>query len=179
VIAQYDADIRWHDAAAGLRDLFAKTSFECEVATDAAYRDAVARKQDLADLVRGSRPRRADADATVTDWSKIAARPPLMQRLNLAYQKRLTKWLSDPGTFRRNRADIAHEAQIVALLAEIIHREAFEFSDDETFSGYASDLRQAASDTSAGARDDNFERCQAATGRAGKACSSCHEGYRG
>jgi hypothetical protein len=178
VTAQYGG-ARWQDAAAGLRELFARAGFNCKVGTDESYRAATACKQDLADLVRGGRPQLAKAEATVADWSKVAARPPLMQRINVAHQERLTKWLADAATFRRNQSEIAHEAQIVAMLAEVIHREAFEFWDDETFVGYANDLQQAASDVAAAATADDYERAREAIGRATNACANCHDGYRG
>ncbi len=179
VTAQYGNDARWQDAAAGLRELFSLAGFNCRVGTDESYRAATVGKQDLADLVRGGRPQVAPADAAVPDWSKVAARPPLMQRINIAHQERLTKWLADANSFRRNQPDVAHEAQIVALLAEVIHREEFEFCDDETFVGYANELRQAASDVSAAATAGNFEQAREAIGRATKACADCHDGYRG
>ena len=65
------------------------------------------------------------------------------------------------------------------MLADVIHREAFEYSDDETFVGYADDLRQAASDVSAAAAAGNFEQAREAIGRATNACANCHDGYRG
>jgi hypothetical protein len=179
VTAQYGNDARWQDAAAGLRESFSRAGFNCRVGTDESYRAATAGKQDLADLVRGGRPQVAKADAAVADWSKVAARPPLMQRINIAHQERLTKWLADANSFRRNQSDVAHEAQIVALLAEVIHREEFEFWDDETFVGYANELRQAASAVSAAAASNNFEGAREAIGRATKACTDCHDGYRG
>lgn len=179
VTAQYDGDTRWKDVAASLRDSFAPAAANSKVGNDATYREASARKQDLADLIRGSRPQLPKAPVAVDDWSRVAARPPLMQRLNIAHQERLMKWLADETTFRRQQSDIAHEAQIVALIAEVIHRPAYEYSDDETFAGYANDLRQAASDASAAATANNFEQARDAIGRATGACANCHDGYRG
>ena len=43
------------------------------------------------------------------------------------------------------------------MLADVIQREAFEFWDDETFVGYADELRQAASDVAAAAAADNYD----------------------
>jgi Cytochrome C' len=179
VAAQFDGDARWKDAAASFRELFSRAGFGCQAGTDESYREATTCKQELADIVRGSRPQLPKAEATVADWSKVVGRPPLMQRLNIAHQERLTKWLADPATFRRNQSDVSHEAQIMAMLANVIRREAFEFSDDETFVGYADELRQAASEVSAAAADGNYDAAREAIGRATKACASCHDGYRG
>jgi Cytochrome C' len=179
VTAQYDGEARWKDAAAGLRDVFSQAAAHAKVGSDASYGEAVARKQDLADLVRGGRPQLPQAEANVADWSRVAGRAPLMQRLNVAHQERLTKWLADAATFRRNQSDVAHEAQVVALLADVIHRESFEYWDDETFVEYAGELRDAATDVSAAADAGNLEQAQTAIGRATKACADCHDGYRG
>lgn len=179
VTAQYDGEARWKDVAAGLRQIYSRAGFNCKVGTDDSYREADARKQDLADLVRGGRPQVAKGEAGVTDWSKVAGRSPLMQRLEIAHQERLTKWLGDAATFRRNQSDVAHEAQIVALLADVIHRESYEYWDDETFAGYAGELRDAATEVSAAADANNFDEARAAIGRATKACADCHDGYRG
>jgi len=178
VIAQYDAQARWKDIAAAMRDQFARAGFNARLGTDVTYREATDRKADLAALVRGERPPLPKAAAELTDWSQIAARSPLMQRINAAHEERLTRWLADPANFRRQRSDVRHEAQVLALLAEVIHREAFEFWDDETFVDYAIALRQAATDTAAAAASDNFAQARDAANRATAACTDCHAGYR-
>ncbi len=178
VTAEYGGNARWQDAAAGLRDAFREPG-DAKSGTDEWLREATACREELADLVRGNRPQVAKAEAAVADWSQVAARPPIMQRINVSHQERLTKWLADPAAFRRNQSDVAHEAQIVAMLAEVIHREAFEFSDDDTYVGYAHDLEQAESDVSKAAATGNYEQAREAIGRATNACANCHDGYRG
>lgn len=179
VTAQYDEDARWKDTAAGLRELFARAAQNARVGNDTTYREATQRKQDLADLIRGGRPEVPQADAKVDDWSQVAARPPLMQRLNTAHQERLLKWLADEKDFARNRDDVTHEAQIVALLANVIHRPDYEYAADDTFVEYAQQLQQAASDIAAGANANNFQQAREAINRATNACADCHDGYRG
>ena len=179
VIAQYDGDVRWKDVAAAMRDQFARAGFNAKVGTDATYREAVDRKQELAALVRGERPSLPKAEATVDDWSQVSDRPPLMQRLETAHDERITKWLTDAAAFRRNRESIRHEAEIVALLAEVIHREAYEYWDDETFAEYATELRDAARDTAKAAEADDLNAARDAAARATGACTNCHSGYRG
>lgn len=179
VTAQFDGDARWKDAAAGLRDAFARAAASAKVGSDATYREASARKQDLADLIRGGRPPVPNADTTVEDWSQVAARPPLMQRLNIAHQERLMKWLADDAAFRRHQSDVAHEAQLGALIAEVVHRPKYEYWDDETYAGYAKELQQAASDVAAAVAANDCEQAREAIGRATNACANCHDGYRG
>jgi Cytochrome C' len=179
VSAQYDGRARWKDTAASLRELFARAARNAKVGSDATFREATLRKQDLAELIRGGRPQVPQADAAVDDWSQVAARPSLMQRLNVAHQERLVKWVANEKDFGRNRDDIAHEAQIVAVIANVIHRPDYEYSDDDTFVGYAEELQRAASDVSAAAGAENVEQARDAISRATNACANCHEGYRG
>lgn len=179
VVAQYDGSVRWKDTAPGLRELYARVAANAKVGTDETYREATARRDDLAELVRGSRPKVPNAAAEVADWTKVSAREPLMQRLNIAQQERLNPWLADAATFRRNQGDVSHEAQVTALLANVIHLGEYEYWDDETFAGLAQELQQAAIDATAAAASDNFDQARRAITRAATACVNCHDAYRG
>jgi hypothetical protein len=177
VAAEYDGEIRWKDSAASLREIFARAGRNCKVGTDQTFQEATQRKQDLADLVGGNRPKASGA-AVKADWSQVADRSPLMQRMNIAQQDRLQKWLSNKAEFSAHRDDIRHESQLVATIADIIAREGFEYWDDETYAQYARDLKQSASDIAAAVEIENFEQARQAIGNASKACANCHEGYR-
>jgi hypothetical protein len=179
VIAQYDGDVRWKDIAVGLRGQFARAGLNAKVGTDQTYREAIERKEELASLVQGERPAVSKTEAAFDDWSQIAARTQLMQRINTAHEERLTKWLADAATFRRNRDAVRHEAQIVALLAEVIHRKEYEYWDDESFTEYAVALRDAATEVASAAETDEFPKARDAVTRATNACTECHAGYRG
>jgi hypothetical protein len=177
VAAEYDGDVRWKDGAPSLRDVFARAARNCKVGTDQTYQEASQRKQDLADLVGGNRPKPSDAEKKA-DWSQVADRPPLMQRLKIAQQDRLQKWLASKEDFAAHRDEIKHESQLAATLADIITREGYEYWDDETYAGYARDLQQAESEIAAAVDLDNFEQARQAFGKASKSCANCHEGYR-
>jgi hypothetical protein len=178
VTAEYDGDVRWKDAASQLRNEFARAGRNCKVGTDQTFQEAKQRKQDLSDLVGGTRPKSSSEAETKADWGQVADRPPLMQRVNIAQQDRLTKWLASKQEFAAHRDDVKHEAQLIATVADIISRPGFEYADDETYAGYARDLKKSESEVAAAVDLDNYDQARQALGSASKACASCHEGYR-
>jgi hypothetical protein len=178
VTAEYDGNVRWQDVAAGLRDVFARAGYNCKVGTDATYREATQRKAELSELVAGSRPQIPPAER-LANWSQVADRPPLMQRMNIAHEERLTKWLANEREFAEHRDEMRHEAQLVAAIADVIGREGFDYWDDEQYAAYARELRQSASDVAAAAEQNNFTTSRQAGARMTKVCADCHEGYRG
>jgi hypothetical protein len=178
IATEYDGDVRWQDVAPGLRDVFARAGYNCKVGTDSTYREASQRKTDLSELVAGSRPQLPQADRNA-DWSQVADRPPLMQRMNIAHEERLTKWLANERQFAEHHDEIRHEAQLAAAIADVIGREGFDYWDDEQYAAYARELRQAATDVTAAAESSNYQQAREAASRMTKACADCHEGYRG
>lgn len=178
ISAEHDQDARWKDSAAGLRDLFGRAGFNAKVGTDGTFREAVARSADLADLIRGGRPD-TPTPSSEAGWTTVADRPPLMRRMELAQQKRLSQWIANEGLFGNQTEEISHEAQLLAALAEVITREGYEYADDDTFVEYARELRDAAHDLQKATEQENYAQARDALGRATKACSNCHDGYRG
>lgn len=177
VSAEYDGDVRWKEAAAQLRDTFARAGRNCKVGTDQTFQEAKQLKQELADLIAGNRPPSSKAE-TKADWSQVADRPPLMQRLNIAQQDRLKKWLASKEEFAAHRDDIKHEAQLIATIADIISQNGFEYWDDETYAQYTRELKQSESEVAAAVELDNYEQARQALGKATKTCADCHDGYR-
>jgi hypothetical protein len=178
ITAEYDGDIRWQDASPTLRDLFSRAGHNCKAGSDQTYQEAVQRRQDLTDLIAGTRPKAKEAERKA-DWPKVADRPPLMQRMNAAHEDRLKKWLASKGEFTAHHDDVKHESQLVAAIADIIGHEGFEYSDDEKYAKWAQDLRQAAADVSAAVETDNYDGAHEANNRMTKACADCHESFRG
>jgi hypothetical protein len=178
VAGEYDGDVRWKDAAPAFRDVFSRAGHNCKVGTDQTFQEATQRKQNLADLIAGNRPKPSDAQRKA-NWAEVADRPPLMQRLGIAHEERITKWVANESEFEKRKDDIHHEAQLMAAIADVIAREGFDFWDDEQYAQFARDLRQAATDTAAAADSNNYGQARQAIGRATKACVNCHEGYRG
>ena len=178
ITAEYDGDIRWKDAAPQLRNEFARAGRNCKVGTDQTFQEAKLRKQDLTDLVGGTLPKSSTNAEVKADWSQVADRPPLMQRLDIAQQNRLTKWLASKQEFTTHRDNVKLEAQLVAAIADIITRPGFEYADDDTYLGYARTLKHSETELAAAADTGNYDQARQALGNASKSCASCHEGYR-
>jgi hypothetical protein len=175
--AQYDGTLRWQREASGLRDLMARAGFNCKVGTDASYKEAKTRWEDLQSLVRGASTQSSSAQAE-TSWSKVADRAPLMKRLEQAQQQGLTPWTANAGEFSRRADNLSHEAQLIAAIAEVIMREGYEFADDETYRGFAQAMQAQALAVRDAVEHKNHEQARKAVGEISKACSNCHEGFR-
>lgn len=176
--AEHDEGARWRDSAPGLSGVFARASANCKVGTDGSYREASARAQDLAELIRGGRPDVPPADPDQM-WSDLADRTPIMRRMEVIQQKSLGPLVGSKAAFLRASDDAAHEAQVLAALAEILTREEFTDAGDEDYDGFCRALRDAASDISRAADQDDYETARQAMGAANRACSDCHDNYRG
>jgi hypothetical protein len=177
VIDQYDGEARWQRDATALRSEFTRASANCKSASDQSYSEAVRRRDQLSDLIRGGRPGGLVPPA-FDKWSAVADRALLMQRMELAMQRGVNPRLGGAREFAKAAVDVRHEAQLLAVLAELIRREEYEFWDDDTFQGYSRDLGSAASELSRAAADGDYDAARAAAGRAGQACAACHDGYR-
>jgi hypothetical protein len=177
IISQYDGDVRWKSNAGGVRDLMARAGFNCKVGTDASYNEAKLRKDDLEQLVRGGSISAPDANPDAK-WDKIADRPPLMQRLEEAQQQRIAPATANTGEFSKHADVVLREAELLAAIGEAISQEGFEFSDDETYVGYAHQMRDAALEIVGAVKGKDYESARAASGKIEKACSGCHEDYR-
>jgi cytochrome c556 len=177
IVADYDGPVRWQRQAAGLRDLVARAGFNCKVGTDASFKEAKMRADDLLLLVRGGSVEVPTA-AAQSSWSKVADRQPLMKRLEQAQQQTVDPLAASSSEFEQRADRLAQEAQLIAALAEVIAQEGYEFADDETYLEYAKAMQaQALSLRDAATRQD-YRQARQSAGELGKTCNNCHEGYR-
>jgi hypothetical protein len=177
VIAEYDGDVRWQEDAPALRVSLARAGRNCKAATDQTFAEATDRKAELDDLIRGASI--GGEDAELGSWSSLAERSLLMQRMERGFQDGITAKLSNQSTFQKSAGELRHEAEILAVLADVVVRDEYEYWDDETFMDHASALKQAAVELRQAIDAGSYEAARTAAGRAGQACSACHEGYRG
>jgi cytochrome c556 len=177
IICEYDGDIRWKAQAPAVRNLFARSAYNCKASTDQTYRDVKQRSDDLATLLRGETLEAPAAEST-NDWGKVADLLPLMARLELAQRDRIAPWTASSAEMKKNAAALDHEAEIVAALAKVISRPGMEYADDEKFRGFAKSLQTSALELRAAAENQNYDTARAAAGTLSKACANCHNDYR-
>lgn len=178
IVSEYDGDVRWKNQAAAARDLFAKAGFNCKAATDATFREAKNRSEDLLALTRGDSITAPPGLEPKTDWPKVSNLSPLMTRLELAQRDRIAAATSNAGEFKKNAAQLTHEAELVAAFAEVIARPGMDNADDEKFRGYAKTLQQTALDIREAVKADNYGTAQTAAGAMAKTCVNCHSDFR-
>jgi len=176
IIAEYEGEVRWKDQAPAARDGFAKAGYNLKVASDSSFKEAKLRAEDLAALLRGEDVSAA-ADAEFS-WEKVSARPPLMSRLEAAHKERLSPATSNDADFAKRSEEILHEAQIVAVLAEVIKKEGYEYADDEGYQEYCDNMKAAALELIEAVNTKNGDAARRAVGAMGKACDDCHGDFR-
>ena len=177
VIAAYDGDVRWKGEAAAARDLFARAGFNCKAGSDQTYNEAKARADDMASMIQGSRlDRPADGESDVA-WSDVAGRSPLMVRLERA-EKALSTATSSASEFRSGAEVVLHEAEIVAVLTQVLQEPELDDYDDETYRQYAAAMGEAAQAIRGAVLEGRYDEATAAVGRLKQSCDTCHGDYR-
>lgn len=178
VIGEYDGDVRWKKDAAAARDRFARAASICKAGSPGAFQAAKERKADLQDLVGGARLRQWTG-GQVENWGQVADRAPLMERLEAAHQRRLRDWTSNSRELAANKARIRHEAEVIAVIAEALTKEGMDDGEDDDYAGHCERMKRFALEIINSIELGQVDNVPRATGEIGKACSDCHEFYRG
>ena len=176
VIADYDGEVRFKPDAAVIRDAASRAARHCKAATDQSFAEAAELKIQLEELIRGERV--IGAAAELAKWSDLVERDLIMKRLERSLEERISPALGKAREFTKRAAEVRHEAELLALFADFIQREEFDYWDDEGFRAHAGNLQTAAKDLTRAATDANYEVARAAAGKVTQACSACHEEYR-
>ncbi|MFM7292919.1 MAG: cytochrome c [Planctomycetia bacterium] len=177
VIAAYDQDVRWKKDAETARDLFARVGFNCKVGTEQSFNESKLRVADLETLLEGGSPTARPDREEDFRWSQVAGRPALMSRLESA-DGTLAAASASKGDFDKSLERVLRDAEVVALIGEVIQREEFEYHDDDTYKGYAAGMRDAAVRVRDAAQKKDYDAARAALGELKKSCDACHGDYR-
>lgn len=177
VISEYDGDVRWKKEAPSQRDAFARTAANAKVGTTGVYNEAKLRKQDLADLIGGQSVEVKDADPAAK-WGELVNRSPLMQRLDASLDSKIKAWTASAGEFNDNLESLQHEAQMFAVIGEVLKKEGMEDGDDEEYRKFADMLISGGSELAKACKEKNLEAAGKAASTISVSCDKCHESYR-
>jgi hypothetical protein len=177
VIGQYDGNIRFQKDAAILRSLFGRAGMNCKVGTDNSFEEAKHRSQDLAEVVRGGTVEQRPAEAEFK-WPDIVNRAPLMKRMEKSLRDRLSPWTSNASEFNKNRGAIQNEAQLLAMICEVIKSEGYEYADDANYRKYVDTLQQQCLEIVEATKSQDPKRGQSAAALLNKTCDACHADFK-
>jgi hypothetical protein len=178
IAGEYDGDVRWKKDAPAARDAFARSAANFKVATDQAYNEAKARKEELSELLGGSSPFAGKEAEPKAQWGQVANRAPLMQYLESAWEPRLKPALAEKGQFTAGSDKILRDAELFAAIGEVLSKEGMADADSAEYKAFAARLRDGAKQIIDAVKQKNFEQASSASAAIGKACAECHENYR-
>lgn len=177
VTAQYDGDVRWKKEAPALRDAAGHTSRNCKVSSTGAFQEAKQLAAQLEELVRGGAVDLAPKEGE-TEWTNVADFSPIMKRMEVALDKRLKGWVANAGDFSQNSQQVAHEAQMLAVMATIIKDESYGYTPDDEFEGFADEVAKQSGELLGAVTTKNYDAGRAAFGSILNTCTACHQVYR-
>lgn len=178
IAAEYDGDVRWKKDAPAARDAFGRSAANFKVATDQAFNEAKARKDELSDLVGGSSPFGGKESEAKAQWPQVAGRAPLMQYLELAWEPRLKPLLAEKGQFNANADKLLHDAELFAAIGEVLAKPGMADADAAEYQAFCHKLRDGAKEIIDAVKLKDFDKASKANTTIGKACAECHESYR-
>jgi hypothetical protein len=178
IIAEYEGDVRFKKDAPAARNLFARAANNTKAGGNTTvFSEAKTRKTDLDELLGGS-SLTTEGASEAPDWPTIIDRSPLMQRLETAFQGKVTPALSNKDEFAKNTDAVLHESELIGAMATVLTKEGMSDADDETYAGFAKTMKEAAHEVASAVKSNNYDQARAASGKIDKACSQCHESYR-
>lgn len=176
VVNEHSGDVRWKDQAAAARDLIARTAFNCKAGSTQVYNEAKLRKGDLQDLVSGSGLADREAEKE-NDWPMVADRAPLMEYADLLIES-LEDATRDAGSVKRETDLIKRNAELLAVLGEVLVQEGMDEADNEDYAKLSRDMTVAAKTLTAAIDRADIDAVGKGAGMIRQKCDACHEQYR-
>jgi hypothetical protein len=177
IIEQYDGDVRWRTSATDARQLFARATENSRTGDSAAFNDAKARKQDLADLLRGTK---IDSGMPKSDlvWSETVDRDSLMELLEWSLRDQLQPSLASESDFEKQSEAVRRFAELIAAMGVVAADPTMPDGDDDDYIAFANAMTSHAQEIVAAVDSNRWEDARAAMGQVDQSCSACHENYR-
>ncbi len=174
VIRDYPGDVRWKSSAAVMEQYSLHAAELCTIGSAESLAAAQETHALLAELLRGQ-----TVQSEVNRSTDFPAFAPLMQRMEITMQENLPEALKNERNFRKLAVDVSHEAQLLAMLSQVIRREEYGYGDDEGYLKHADGLRETAIQLNEAASTQDFTKAVKAAAEVSQSCARCHAYYRG
>ncbi len=174
ITAEHDGEAKYKECAATASARFSEVASRSKAGTANAYQHARQSLSDLSEMLRGKQPQGAPAKI---DWSRVADRAPLMQRLGIIDREVFSK-LADEQTFAENRNSIGRHAECVAAIGVVLRQPGMPQADHADYQKYAQELSdQARQLAQFAAQNDHRQAAETVTKMHGQ-CANCHAKWR-
>ena len=177
VILDYSGEVRWKDEAATARDVFARTAFNCKAGSTQVYNEAKLRKEDLQMLLTGTGLGGGSEEPEANDWGQIADRSPLMEYAEEVVS-RLEDDTVDTETIRGEEGKVRRDAELLAMLGEVLVREGLDEWDDEDYQKLSRGMSEQSRLIIDALDRMDYDAAESAAAEMRSRCDACHEQYR-
>jgi len=177
IIVEFDGDVRWKSDAVAARDRCRSAAQVCKVGSAQAFKAAQATKDEIGDLIGGNSL--SGGEATPNVWEQLANRSTLMQQLETLFDETIQPAVANDASFKSQADEILAAAEMSSAIAEILMKEGMEDGDDEDYAAYCKQIQIGARDVVDAIKQSSGGAARTAAGVISKACSECHEDYRG
>lgn len=177
VINDYDTEVRWKEHSGAIRDVFSRSAGNAKVGTQQTYNESKIRKQDMQDIIGGANFV-GEPKTPENNWETVVDRPPLMERLAIAFEEKLQPSIANEDEFKKSMEEMKHEAEILAMIAEVLTRDGMSDAGDETYDGYAKSMQTGALDYLQALKDGDYAQARTAAGVMAQSCGNCHNTYQ-
>jgi hypothetical protein len=177
IVMEHPESVPWKDDAKYVRDL-AKKMNASVLQRGAKDQKRIEELYDAVDATLSrSKPAGLEEPPESDSFSEVAEMRLLMMRMEEA-EKRLKTEAGNESTMGENKAMVAHEASIMAVMAKIVAMPAYGYGDDPKFTGYANEVLKASQDIKTAAESGDFAAYESALTRVSTTCSNCHSDFK-
>ncbi|WP_233215776.1 cytochrome c [Rhodopirellula bahusiensis] len=177
VVSDHKENVRWKSDAHTARDVMARTARNSAAGSTQVYNEAKLRKADLQDLVSGASITATQPSEKVNEWHMIADRSPLME-----YAEQLLDTLGDhtrdAATTQDNLDAVKREAELLAMLGEVLVQEGMDDYDDPDYTELSRAMTTSSSGVVNAIERQDWDGVREAVGNVSQSCAACHEQYR-
>ena len=177
IIREYDADVRFKEDADFAQAAFERAAASSRVGSQQAYQNAKRRRDDLAELVRGSSFPQDEKPDPDTDWSLVVDRNQLMVRLQKSIDK-LKPMTANKSEMSSNIEDIFHEANIVAAIGKVLVKDGMEDGEEESYADPSNAMTKAALDVISATKTNDLDLASKSVNLIDQSCTNCHDEWR-